>query len=106
MKMKTKSSTISLETMNPNECRVVNGGFAPLTEEQKKEAEEKFGLLAGVICWQQLLTHLNLSTMKEEQLMKTLSVNEMMMVNGGSIVPPDLGDFIIDLIKPIIPLYV
>lgn len=44
--------------------------------------------------------------MKEEQLMKTLSVNEMMMVNGGSIVPPDLGDFIIDLIKPIIPLYV
>jgi len=51
MKMKTKSSTISLETMNPNECRVVNGGFAPLTEEQKKEAEEKFGLLAGVICW-------------------------------------------------------
>lgn len=44
--------------------------------------------------------------MKEKELMKALSVNEMMMVNGGSIVPPGLGDFIIDALKPIIPLYV
>ena len=49
--MKRRNSTNSLETMNPNECRIVNGGFAPLTEEQKKEAEENFGILAGVICW-------------------------------------------------------
>ena len=44
--------------------------------------------------------------MKEKELMKALSANELKSVNGGSIVPPGLGDFIIDLIKPIIPLYV
>lgn len=40
-----------LTSLNVSEMKSVMGGFAPPTDEQKKEMRKQYGLLADIICW-------------------------------------------------------